>query len=59
MEKEKETIEAGSLGLKGTRGRLLRDIEDNGLQDRLKSLVAEEWIKIENSLQLDRRPRFE
>lgn len=49
----------GGLGLvAATRAKLISDIENKGLINKLKFIVAEEWKAIEDSLKLDRRPKY-
>lgn len=56
--KSKLTIEAEDLGLKGTRESLIRQIEHAGLEDGLAKETEKAWIDIEESLKLNRKPRY-
>lgn len=47
------------LGLEGTRDKLIRAIEAQGLEDDLKAEVGGAWLDIEERLKLNRKPRFE
>lgn len=59
------TIVAEGLGIEGTRptttgstGTLIEQIEEKNLERRLRRLVGQAWQEIEDSLKLDRKPRF-
>lgn len=42
-----------------TERRLIRHIEENHLEDDLRDLVGEQWMSIESSMDLGRKPRYE
>ena len=56
--KSKNTIEVESLGLRGTRESLIRQIEHAGLEDKLVEETEKAWVDIEESLKLNRKPRY-
>jgi len=56
--KTKLTVEAPELGLQGTRDSLIRQIEDRGLENKLFEVTQAQWLSIEESIRLDRKPRF-
>lgn len=63
--KSGQNIIAEGLGVEGTRptttgatGTLIEKIEEQGLEPALIKLVAEAWNDIEESLRLDRKPRY-
>ena len=57
--KKKLTIEASDLGLEGTRASLINQIEEKGYEKKLKRLVGREWNKIEESLKLNRKSKYD
>lgn len=64
-ERKGGTVYAEGLGLEGTRpsttgatGTLVEQIEEQNLEGALSKLVAECWREIEDSLMLNRKPRF-
>jgi len=63
--KSGQNIFAEGLGIEGNRpattgatGTLIEKIEEQGLEQKLTKLVAEAWNDIEDSLRLDRKPRY-
>lgn len=56
--KKKGSIDAEELNCSGTRDTLIKRIEEEGLEDGLKVLVATAWQEIEDSLRLGRKSRF-
>ena len=57
-EKEKLTIKAGEFNISATRDKLIREIEDQGLERQLSQLVGSVWAEIEASLKLNRKKRY-
>lgn len=51
-------IDAEDLGLTLVRGDLIRAVEENGLEMRLKNAAGRAWKEIEDSLKLGRKPRY-
>lgn len=49
-EKKKETIIAKELGIEATRNKLITQIEENGLEDKLNDLVEKRWGEVEEHL---------
>lgn len=56
--KNKLTINAKHFKVKATQAKLIKHIEKNNLEKKLRKLVGKEWNKIEESLKLNRKPRF-
>lgn len=54
-----QTIDTHWDGVKGTRDKLIREIEDNGWEVELRQLVGATWGSIEESIRLNRKARFE
>lgn len=54
-----QTIDGNSLGLKGTKDVILKEIEDKGLQADLQQVTGEVWNDIEASLKLQRKRKYE
>lgn len=54
----KNTINAEGLGIKGTYPKLIKEIEADDMEDKLRKLVGEAWIDFEDSLKLGRKPRY-
>lgn len=52
------TIYAPVLGLEGTRQKLIREIEEKGLEKNLYVETEKIWLEIENSLKLNRKPKY-
>lgn len=42
-----------------TRDKMIKGIEENGLQNELEELVGVSWKALEDSLRLDRKPKYE
>lgn len=57
--KKKLTIQATTLGLEGTRASLINQIEDKGLEGKLRRIVGKAWREIEDSLKLNRKSKYE
>ena len=55
--KTKQTINATHLNMKGTVEKLIREIEDKGIENRLRKIVGREWRKIEEDIRLTHRKR--
>lgn len=51
-------ITAPEFGFKGSRAKLLRQIEEKGEEKRLRMIVAELWQEIQAGLQPDRKPKY-
>ena len=56
--KEKETIIAHDLDLKGGRSGLIEKIEQGQLEKEMQKITGQVWNDIEESLLLDRNRRF-
>lgn len=56
--KSKNTVEAPDFNLSGTRASVVKSIEIKYLGKELQRLVGEEWMKIEDGLKLDRKPKY-
>lgn len=56
--KNKLTIDASDLGIKATADKLIREIEDQGLEQKLKKAVRECWLEIEEELKLNRKRKY-
>lgn len=56
---DKKTITAQGLGISGTKRSLVRQIEEGGLERELQKIVGGAWCKIEDSIKLNRKPRYE
>lgn len=52
------SINAKDLNLSGTKATLITAIEDQKLQKELQEIVGKVWLKIEESLRLDRQRKF-
>lgn len=57
--KDKNTIIVPEFKLEGVRRKIIYDIEDLNLQNEVVKLVGEKWKEIEDSVRLDRKPRYE
>ena len=57
--KTKNTIEAHELHLLSSKNVLIEEIEEKKLQYELQKITGEVWLKIEESLRLNRGRRFE
>ena len=51
-------IAARELGVTMVRERLIKEIEEKGLEKQLKQIVGRTWMKIEASLRPDRKARY-
>lgn len=51
-------IDAKELGMSGTRARLIKHIEEQQLQDKLRGLVTTAWLEIEEKMKPDREPKY-
>ena len=56
--KEKNTIVAEELNLRGTKDKLVRLIEENSLEGEVQKLVGASWRSIEEELRLNRKKRY-
>lgn len=56
--KTKLTIHADRLKISGTMDKLIREIEDRGLERKLRWEVGKAWMEIEEALKLNRKPRY-
>ena len=56
--KKKQTIIAEDLDIQGTRQNLIKQIEDNDLEDKLKEVVGECWKELEDSLTTERKKKY-
>lgn len=51
-------ILADELGLEATKKKLIQEIEEQGLVRKLQKVVGKKWRQLEESIKLDRKPRF-
>lgn len=58
-EKKKNTIIAEDLDIEAGRDKIIRTIEDECLEDKVRGLTGELWAKIEESLRLNRKKKYE
>lgn len=56
--KKKLTIQVTDLNLEGTRASLIKQIEEKGLEKKLRRLVGRAWKQIEESLKLNRKSKY-
>lgn len=56
--KSKLTIHADDLNLSGTQAKLIQEIEDRGLERKLRRAVGKAWMEIEEELKLNRKPKY-
>lgn len=58
--KEKGVIEAGDdlLGIRGTRNSIIQQIEEQGIESKLRRATGQQWNLREEALKLNRKPRF-
>ena len=54
----KQTINAKDMKMKATAAKLIKTIESCGYERKVQRLVGKKWIELENSLRLDRKPRY-
>lgn len=52
-------IKASDLDLKGTRDKLIKQIEENGYEKDLQVLTAQRWQEVESAMQGERKRRYE
>lgn len=57
--KRGDTVKATDLGLEFPRKRLIQQIEDRGLEQKLRQAVGAAWHDIEESLRLKRKAKYE
>jgi len=57
--KKAMTIDAEGLGIQGTANKIINHIEENGLEGKLKEIVGKCWKELEDSLELERKPKYE
>ena len=57
--KRGQTIFAEELGLEETRDNLIKKIEEDGLEDRMKEITGDAWNRIEEELKPDRKRRYQ
>lgn len=55
---KRAVIVVPELEIKGTRTQLVQTIDDEGLERRVKVMTADAWMEIEESLKLQRRPKY-
>ena len=58
-ETRKNTILATELGIEATRDKLIRTIEEKELEPRLRKVVGMAWRKIEDSIKLNRKAKYQ
>lgn len=56
--KESRQIEAPPFGTFKTRQALLNAVEEEGWEKALRKLVAKEWLRIEESIKMERKPKY-
>ena len=56
--KTKLTIHATDLDIEGTVQKIIEQIEEKGLEDKLSGIVQKVWNNIEDSLKLQRKPKY-
>ena len=56
--KKKLTIDASDLHITGTADKVIRQIEDRNLERKLKRAVGKAWVDIEETLKLNRKPKY-
>jgi RecA/RadA recombinase len=56
--REKNTFTLKELNLSGSKGDIISNIELKNLERELKLVMWDEWKKIEDSVKLDRKPRW-
>lgn len=56
--KKKQKIVAEELGLVETEKVLIREIEKNNLESKLRDIVGEAWKEVEESVKLNRKSRY-
>lgn len=56
--KTKQTIEAVELSISATRDKLIRTIEERGLENELRSIVGKVWREIEEASKPNRKTRY-
>ena len=56
--KTKQTIEAKGLGIKGSMHKLIKTIEEKNLEHKLQKITDNAWNKIESSIRLNRKRRY-
>jgi len=54
-----QLVDTKGFGLEATKQGLVKQIEEQGLEIRLKKAVGKAWLEIEESMKLDRKRRFE
>jgi RecA/RadA recombinase len=55
----KQVVTAPDLDFEGTRERLIKKIEEDGLEKDLRAIVGEVWAGVEQACALKRKPRYE
>jgi recombination protein RecA len=56
--KKKDTIIAEDLAIEATKRSLIAQIEEDRLEGQVRELVGKVWNEIEESLKVDRKPRY-
>jgi len=56
--KTKQTINADDFDIKATREKLIRGIQEKGLESEVAALVEKVWNEIENECAVDRKSRY-
>ena len=56
--KKKLTINAPELNIEGTADKIIKQIEDRGLERKLKRAVGNAWKNVEDTLLLNRKPKY-
>lgn len=56
--KKKLTIDAKEFRINGTIGTIIREIENKGTEHKLKKIVGRKWLEVEETLKLNRKPKY-
>lgn len=56
--KKGQIIETREFGIEATQKKLIKQIEEDELESKLKDIVSQTWLEIEESLRLNRKSRF-
>ena len=56
--KKKLTIQAKELKIEGTQSKLIKQIENKNLENKLSKIVGKRWLEIEESLKLNRKSKY-
>ena len=56
--KKRKVVVVPDFDFTGTRDQIIHMVDENKLERKLKVMVADAWMEIEESLKLDRRPKY-